>query len=303
MTGTSEQISAHASGTFTIGGELTVHRLGFGAMRLPGIRVESQSSAAAREILREAVRLGVDLIDTAHAYGRSQDMIAEALHPYPEGLVIATKGGLRRGGHPDGRPERLRADCENSLRRLRLDTIDLWQLHRIDPQIPLEEQFGVIRELRDEGKIRFVGVSEVSAAELARARQLVDIATVQNRFNVSERGADDLLRACEEEGIGFLPWAPIAMGGLLRSSGAVASVAARHGATEAKIALAWLLHRSPVVLPIPGTGSLEHLRENTDAALIELSETDLLALERAAARAPTPPRPAQSNSPATTRSS
>jgi pyridoxine 4-dehydrogenase len=300
MTGTSEQISAHASGTFTIGGELTVHRLGFGAMRLPGIRVESQSSAAAREILREAVRLGVDLIDTAHAYGRSQDMIAEALHPYPEGLVIATKGGLRRGGHPDGRPERLRADCENSLRRLRLDTIDLWQLHRIDPQIPLEEQFGVIRELRDEGKIRFVGVSEVSAAELARARQLIDIATVQNRFNVSERGADDLLRACEEEGIGFLPWAPIAMGGLLRSSGVVASVAARHGATEAQIALAWLLHRSPVVLPIPGTGSLEHLRENTDAALIELSETDLLALERAAGRAPTPSRPAQPNSPAMT---
>jgi pyridoxine 4-dehydrogenase len=300
MTGTSEQISAHASGTFTIGGELTVHRLGFGAMRLPGIRVESQSSAAAREILRQAVRLGVDLIDTAHAYGRSQDMIAEALHPYPEGLVIATKGGLRRGGHPDGRPERVRADCENSLRRLRLDTIDLWQLHRIDPQIPLEEQFGVIRELRDEGKIRFVGVSEVSAAELARARQVVDIATVQNRFNVSERGADDLLRACEEEGIGFLPWAPIAMGGLLRSSGAVASVAARHGATEAQIALAWLLHRSPVVLPIPGTGSLEHLRENTDAALIELSETDLLALERAAGRAPTPSRPAQPNSPAMT---
>jgi pyridoxine 4-dehydrogenase len=139
MTGTSEQISAHASGTFTIGGELTVHRLGFGAMRLPGMRVESQSSGAAREILREAVRLGVDLIDTAQAYGRSQDMITDALHPYPEGLVIATKGGLRRGGHPDGRPERLRADCESSLRRLRLDTIDLWQLHRIDPQIPLEE--------------------------------------------------------------------------------------------------------------------------------------------------------------------
>jgi pyridoxine 4-dehydrogenase len=212
-------------------------------------------------------------------------MIAEALHPYPEGLVIATKGGLRRGGHPDGRPERLRADCESSLRRLRLDTIDLWQLHRIDPQIPLEEQFGVIRELRDEGKIRFVGVSEVSAAELGRARQLVDIATVQNRFNVSERRADDLLRACEEEGIGFLPWAPIAMGGLLRSTGALASVAARHAATEGQIALAWLLHRSPVVLPIPGTGSLEHLRENTDAALIELSENDLLALERAAGHA------------------
>jgi pyridoxine 4-dehydrogenase len=269
---------AHASGTFTIGGELSVHRLGFGAMRLPGVRDEQQSTTAAREILREAVRLGVDLIDTAHAYGRSQDMIAEALHPYPEGLVIATKGGLRRGGHPDGRPERLRADCESSLHRLRLNTIDLWQLHRIDPEIPLEEQFGAVRELRDEGKIRFVGVSEVSLSELDRARRLVDIATVQNRFNLGEQGADDVLRACERDGIGFLPWAPIGMGGLLGASGALARVAARHGATNAQIALAWLLHRSPVVLPIPGTGSLEHLRENIGAALIELSEDDLLEL-------------------------
>jgi pyridoxine 4-dehydrogenase len=271
---------ARASGTFAIGGELRVHRLGFGAMRLPGVRDESQSSAAAREMLREAVRLGVDLIDTAQAYGRSEDFIAEALHPYPEGLVIATKGGLRRGGHPDGRPERLRADCERSLRRLRLDTIDLWQLHRIDPQIPLEEQFGAIRELRDEGKIRFVGVSEVSLAELGRARQLVDIATVQNRFNLGEQAADDVLRACEEERIGFIPWAPLAMGDILDSSGALAGVAARHGATQARLALAWLLDRSPVVLPIPGTGSLEHLRENLNAGLIELSESDLLAMER-----------------------
>jgi pyridoxine 4-dehydrogenase len=276
MTGTTEETAApaRASGTFAIGGELTVHRLGFGAMRLPGIRVESQSPGKAREILHEAVRLGVDLIDTAHAYGRSQDMIAEALYPYPEGLVIATKGGLRRGGHPDGRPERLRADCESSLRRLRLDTIDLWQLHRIDHEIPLEEQFGVIRELRDEGKIRFVGVSEVTVAELDRARQVVEIATVQNRFNLREQGADDLLKVCEEHGIGFLPWAPMAMGDLLGSLSALAGVAARHGATEAQVALAWLLDRSPVVLPIPGTGSLQHLRENTNAALIELSDED-----------------------------
>ena len=173
---------------------------------------------AAREILREAVRLGVDLIDTARAYGRSEDMIAEALHPYPAGLVIATKGGLRRGGHPDGRPEKLRADCEDSLRRLRLDTIDLWQLHRIDPGVPVEEQFGVIRELRDEGKIRFAGVSEVSVDELRRARELIDIATVQNRFNVGELGAADVLGECEEHGIGFLPWAPIAMGDLAASA-------------------------------------------------------------------------------------
>src|SRR5918999_1648971 len=180
---------ARASGTFAIGGELTVHRLGFGAMRLPAAWGEQESPDASREMLREAVRLGVDFIDTARAYGRSEEFIAEALHPYPEGLVIATKGGLRRGGHPDGRPEQLRADCERSLRLLRLDTIDLWQLHRIDPAIPLEEQFGAIRELRDEGKIRFVGVSEVSLAELGRARRLVDIATVQNRFNVAQRGA------------------------------------------------------------------------------------------------------------------
>lgn len=275
---------AHASGTFALGGELSVHRLGFGAMRLPGARGEPRPRAA-REMLREAVRLGVDLIDTARAYGGSEDLIAEALHPYPEGLLIATKGGLRRGGNPDGRPERLRADCEDSLRRLRLETIDLWQLHRIDPEVPLEEQFGAIRELRDEGKIRFVGVSEVSVEELHRARQLIEIATVQNRFNLAERAAEDVLRACEADGLGFLPWAPIGMGDVLDSMDALASAAARHGATRAQMALAWLLHRSSVVLPIPGTGSPEHLRENVGAALIELSEDDLAALEGGAPQA------------------
>ncbi len=274
---------AYASGTFAIGGELSVHRLGLGAMRLPGVRGEP-SPGAAREMLHEAVRLGVDLIDTAQAYGRSEELIAEALHPYPEGLVIATKGGLRRGGHPDGRPERLRADCEGSLRRLRLDTIDLWQLHRIDPEIPFEEQFGAVRELRDEGKIRFVGVSEVSVDELRRARQLLDIAAVQNRFNLAQHGADDVLAVCEADGLGFLPWAPIAMGGLFGSSSALATTAARHGATQAQIALAWLLARSPVILPIPGTGSLEHLRENVSAAQIELSVDDLAVLERGTRR-------------------
>ncbi|CAN5491558.1 aldo/keto reductase [soil metagenome] len=272
-------LPAHASGTFAIGGELSVHRLGFGAMRLPGVRGEPRPSAA-RELLRDAVRLGVDLIDTAQAYGRSEDLIADSLHPYPDGLVIATKGGLRRGGHPDGRPERLRADCEDSLRRLRLDTIDLWQLHRIDPAIPLEEQFGAIRELRDEGKIRFVGVSEVSVEELRRARELVEIATVQNRFNLAENAGDAVLAECEAEGVGFLPWAPIAMGELLGSSAALADAAARHGATQAQAALAWLLQRSPAALPIPGTSSVEHLRENVGAALIELSEDDLATLEQ-----------------------
>lgn len=271
---------ARASGTFAIGGELRVHRLGFGAMRLPGVRGEPKSPSAARVMLREAVRLGVDLIDTAHAYGRSEELIADALHPYPEGLVIATKGGLRRGGLPDGRPERLRADCEESLRRLRLATIDLWQLHEPDPEIPLEEQLGTIRELRDEGKIRFVGVSNVSIPELRRARELVDIATVQNRFNLAERGADGVLRECEAAAVGFMPYAPIGMGDLAGAVDAVASVAARHGATPAQIALAWLLRRSPVMLPIPGTGSPEHLGENVNAALIELSEADMLTVER-----------------------
>ena len=271
---------ARASGTFAIGGELTVHRLGFGAMRLPAAWGEAESPAASREMLREAVRLGVDFIDTARAYGRSEEVIAEALHPYPEGLVIATKGGLRRGGDPDGRPERLRADCEDSLRRLRLDTIDLWQLHRIDPSVPLEEQFGVIRELRDEGKIRFVGVSEVTAHELEKTRELVEIATVQNRYNVAQRGADEVLAVCESDGIGFMPWAPIRTGSQVVFSDALTAVAARHGATPPQVALAWLLQRSPVMLPIPGTSTPEHMRKNIEAAMIELTDGDLAALER-----------------------
>lgn len=249
---TADPPPAHASGTFAIGGELVVHRLGFGAMRLPGVRDDSVPVQQARRVLCEAVRLGVDLIDTAWIYGRSEELIADALHPYPDGLVIATKGGLRAGGHPDGRPERLRTDCEDSLRRLRVDTIDVWQLHRIDPDVPFEEQFGAIRELRDEGKIRFVGVSEVSLNELRRAQALVEIATVQNRYNATERHADDVLTACEAEGIGFLPWSPIRVGSQV---------------TDARTALAWLLDRSPVMLPIPGTSSIEHLRENVSAAL------------------------------------
>ena len=272
---------ARASGTFAIGGELTVHRLGFGAMRLPAAWGEPVSPRASREMLREAVRLGVDFIDTARAYGRSEEVIAEALHPYPGGLVIATKGGLRRGGDPDGRPERLRADCEDSLRRLRLDTIDLWQLHRIDPAVPVEEQFGVIRELRDEGKIRFVGVSEVTAGELDRARALVEIATVQNRYNVTQRAADEVLAVCEADGIGFMPWAPIRTGGQVVSSDALTAVAARHRAMSPQVALAWLLRRSPVMLPIPGTSTPKHMRENIAAALIRLTDDDVAALERA----------------------
>ena len=244
--------------TFLIGGELPVHRLGFGAMRLPGIRgplIEGEDDLAdfapAREVLREAVRLGVDFIDTAQIYGHSELMIADAMHPYPEGLVIATKGGLKPGGIPDGRPEFLRAGCEASLRRLRVERIDLWQLHRIDPEVPIEEQFGVIRELQDEGKIRFAGVSEVTVDELARARELIDVATVQNRFNQNEQWATDVLEVCEADGIGFMPWAPMGMGAL-----------------PARESLEWLMLRSPVILPIPGTSSIEHLRSNMEAAAV-----------------------------------
>lgn len=264
--------------TFAIGGQLRVHRLGFGAMRLPAAWSESVTSDASHAMLHDAIRLGIDFIDTARAYGRSEEVIADALHPYPEGLVIATKGGLRRGGIPDGRPERLRADCEQSLRALRLETIDLWQLHRIDPEVPLEEQLGTIRDLRDEGKIRYVGLSEVSLEWLGRARRLIDVASVQNRFSLADQSADDVLRVCEADGIAFIPWAPVARaewGGLTR---ALSAVAARHGATPAQVALAWLLQRSPAMLPIPGTGSLEHLRENAAAGPIELSEDDLAAL-------------------------
>lgn len=260
--------------TFTIGGELTVNRLGYGAMRLPGVRDRSVPVDEARALLREAVRLGVQLFDTAHVYGRSEELIADALHPYPEGIVIATKGGLRSGGLPDGRPERLRADCDESLRRLRLDTIDVWQLHRIDPAVPFEEQFGTLRELRDEGKIRFVGVSEVTPDELRRARELVEIATVQNRFSLGEREAAEVLRICAADGIAFLPWAPVRMADLDRAFAAMADVAARHGVSPAQVALAWLLRRSEAIVPIPSTASADHLRENVAAAAIELTDED-----------------------------
>lgn len=277
-------LPAQASGGFALGGELRVARLGLGAMRLPGIRGEPSGRGEARAILREAVRLGVDLIDTARAYGRSEELIADALHPYPEGLLIATKGGLRPGGRPDGRPERLRADCEESLHRLRLETIDLWQLHVPDPAIPLAEQLGTVRELRDEGKIRFVGISNVSVGELRQAQELVEIATVQNRFNLAERASDGVLRECEAAGIGFMPYAPIGMGTLVGGDSPITQVAVRNGATPAQIALAWLLQRSPVMLPIPGTSSLGHLQENVDAARIQLAEDHLPIFEHDARR-------------------
>ena len=260
---------AHAAGTFAIGGELTVHRLGFGAMRLPGM-MDGSERGASRELLREAVRLGIDLIDTAHAYGSSEELIADALHPYPDGLVIATKGGLARGGLPDGRPERLRADCEESLRRLRIDTIDLWQLHVPDPSVSLEEQLGAIRELRDEGKIRFVGVSNVSVEQLRSAGELLEIATVQNRFNVAEQGGDDVLVACETEGIAFMPFAPIAMGGLADALHACSEGSPAMGRRRRKSRSRGCFGARRSCCRSRARAQLEHLRENVDAAPLAL---------------------------------
>jgi pyridoxine 4-dehydrogenase len=282
--------SAAASGTFAIGGDLEVTRLGFGAMRITGEGIWGPPADHDRAlaVLRRLPELGVDLIDTADSYGPfvSEDLIAEALHPY-DGVVVATKAGLTRTGpgrwHAVGRPEYLRQCCEMSLRRLGVEAIDLWQLHRIDAQVPREEQFGVLRDLRDEGKVRHVGLSEVSVAEIEAARAVVPVVTVQNRYNLTDRGAEDVLAHCEREGIGFIPWFPLAAGELARPGGPVARIAEAHGATTGQVALAWLLQRSPVMLPIPGTGSVEHLEENVAAADLRLTDAEVAELDRAAA--------------------
>ncbi len=273
-------VSAAQSGTFHIGGDVEVRRLGYGAMRITGTGVwgPPPDRARALAVLRRAVELGVTLIDTADSYGPhvSEELIAEALHPYPHGLAIATKGGFERSGpnrwETNGRPEHLRAACEGSLERLRLDRIDLYQLHRIDPKVPAEESLGALVRLREEGKIRHVGLSEVSVAEIERARAVVPIGSVQNRYNVSERAAEPVLEYCEREGLGFIPWYPLLTGKLAQPGGAVARAAERLGATPAQVALAWLLKRSPVMLPIPGTSSVEHLEENVASAAVELSD-------------------------------
>jgi pyridoxine 4-dehydrogenase len=269
--------------TYTIGGDLEVGRLGFGAMRITGKGIwgPPDDPEEAKRLLRRVVELGVNLIDTADSYGPevSENLIAEALHPYPDGLVIATKGGLRRTGPGqwprDARPERLKECCEASLRRLKLDRIDLYQLHSPDQKVPYEDSVGALKELQDEGKIRHVGVSNVSVDELERARAIVDVVTVQNRFNLEDRDSEDVLEACEGLGIGFIPWFPLATGRLAEPGGALDRVARDHDATPAQIALAWLLARSPVMLPIPGTSSVEHFEENLAAAEIELSPDEV----------------------------
>jgi aryl-alcohol dehydrogenase-like predicted oxidoreductase len=267
----------------------TVHRLGFGAMRIVGDGVwgEPADREAARAVVRRAVELGVDFIDTADSYGPniSEEIIAEALHPYQEGLKIATKVGFTRTGPnkwvPVGRPEYLRQQTELSLRKLKVDSIDLLQLHRIDPKVDPEEQFGVLRELQDEGKVQALGLSQVSVAELEAAGRHFTVSTVQNRYNLTDRSSEDVLRYSEENGIGFIPWAPISAGELARPGGPLDEAAKRLGATTSQVALAWLLRRSPVMMPIPGTGSVSHLEENLAAAGLRLDDDTYAGLEAA----------------------
>ena len=286
--------SAAASGTFLIGGDLPVNRLGYGTMRLVGDGAwgEPSDPADARRVLRRAVELGVTLIDTADAYGPeiAERLIAEALHPYPPGLVIATKGGITRQGPAKteyvGRVGYLIQCVEMSLRRLKLERIELYQLHRIDPRTPLEESLGALRQMQIQGKIRHIGLSEVTPAEIQEAQRIVPVVTVQNRYSLADRRHEETLTWCEQQGIGFLPWYPNAGGKLLKpdhpSAQTLTRIAARHSASVAQLSLAWLLHRSPVMLPIPGTSKVAHLEENIAAAGLKLSDDDWAEVEKSA---------------------
>jgi aryl-alcohol dehydrogenase-like predicted oxidoreductase len=280
---------AAAAGEITLGGDLTVRRMGFGAMRITGDGIwgDPADPGAARALLRHVVEVGVNFIDTADSYGPevSERLIREALHPYPEGVVIATKGGLLRDGpsqwRPDCRPEHLKEACEASLRRLRLDTIDLYQLHTPDPQVPFEESVGALSELHEEGKIRHVGLSNVGRSHLAKAREIVPIVSIQNRYSVTSRDSEEVLKTCEEDGLAFIPWFPLDTGSLATTD-ALEEIAGRHGVKSGQVALAWLLLHSPVMVPIPGTSSIEHLDENVAAAALQLSADELAQVEEAA---------------------
>jgi pyridoxine 4-dehydrogenase len=282
--------TATSAGGFKIGGDLEIARLGYGAMRITGEGIWGPPSDhdGAISVLKRLPELGVDFIDTADAYGPedSENLIHEALHPF-NGMRIATKGGFTRHGPgiwaEVGRPEYLRQCCEMSMRRLGVDVIDLWQLHRIDRKVPREEQFGLMKQLQDEGKVRHLGLSEVSVVEIEAAQEIFDVATVQNRYNLIDRQSDDVLDHCEQQGIGFIPWFPLAAGKLSEPGGAVAEIAAAHGATAGQVALAWLLARSPVMLPIPGTSSVEHVEENVAAAELRLTADELARLGEAGA--------------------
>jgi pyridoxine 4-dehydrogenase len=276
--------------TFVIGGDLEVRRLGFGAMRITGRGIwgPPDDPEECKRVLRRAIELGVNLIDTADSYGPevSENLIAEALHPYPDDLVIATKGGLRRTGPGqwprDGRPEHLKEACEGSLRRLRLERIDLYQLHSPDSRVPLEDSLGALKELQDDGKVHHIGISNVSLEELERARAVVDVVTVQNRYSLVDRHSEDVLETCERDGLGFIPWFPLATGDLARPGGPLDQMARAHDASPGQLALAWLLARSPVMLPIPGTASVAHLEENVAAQELSLDGSELERLAQAA---------------------
>jgi pyridoxine 4-dehydrogenase len=281
---------AAASGVFKLGGDLPVHRLGFGAMRITGSGVwgDPKDPAAARELLRKVVDLGINLIDTADSYGPevSERLIAEALHPYPKDLVIATKGGLTRSGPeewaPVGRPEYLRQCVELSLRRLKVDCIDLYQLHRIDPQVPVAESLGALKELQKAGQIRHIGLSEVSVKEIEQAKKTVTIVSVQNLYNLGNRQSEAVLEYCTKHGLGFIPWFPLAAGDIARPGGKLDKAAKAYGFTVSQLALAWLLQKSPVVLPIPGTSDIDHLKENVGAADVKLTESEWAEISDAA---------------------
>jgi pyridoxine 4-dehydrogenase len=283
-------VNAKASGTFVIGGDLTVNRLGYGAMRITGDGIwgEPRDTEGAKKVLRRAVELGVNFIDTADSYGPdvSERLIGEALSPYAKGIVIATKGGLTRQGPdewlPVGRPEYLQQQVEMSLRRLKLERIDLWQLHRIDPKVPVEESLGVIKKLQQQGKIRHVGLSEVKPHEIDRARKVIEIVSVQNQYNIGDRQHDDVVDYCTKHKLAFIPWFPVAAGKLAQPGGKLDAAAKKHGATVSQLSLAWLLHRSPVILPIPGTSSVKHLEENIAAADVTLTAAEWKEIENSA---------------------
>jgi pyridoxine 4-dehydrogenase len=280
-------VTPAASKAFALGGDLEVGRLGFGAMRITGEGIwgEPDDPTASKALLRRVVDAGVNLIDTADSYGPevSEKLIADALHPYPDTLVIATKGGLERPGpgiwERNCRPERLKRCCEASLQRLKLERIDLYQLHAVDPKVPVEDSIGALVELQEEGKIRHIGVCNVSGEDLERIQEITRIVSIQNLYNLADRSSEDMLAACEQDGLGFLPWFPLATGELARPGGPLDEIARDHGATPAQVALAWLLQHSPVMLPIPGTNSIAHFEENLEAAQLELTDEDIEALD------------------------
>jgi len=287
---TDHELPAAAAGTVTLG-DMTVNRMGFGAMRVTGRGIWGPPADHDEciRVLRRSVELGVNFIDTADAYGPnvSEELIAEALHPYPEGLVIGTKAGLVRSGpnrwNPDGRPEHIREACEGSLQRLRVQRIDLYQFHRPDPKVPFEESLGTFRELQQEGKIRHFGLSNVKAKQLEFAREHIEVVSVQNMYSVGERGSEAVLEACEAAGLAFLPWRPVIASVESGQGSPLGELAQRLGATPGQLALAWLLHRSPVMLPIPGTSKVSHLEENVAAAALQLSDEDLREFDQLAA--------------------